>query len=123
MSTIGSGVLIGVLTAVFTALLTYFISTLTGRGYIKKAIKEGFNNHVKIHHKTDLAVMIESKELKLQGEFEKAIKKVHTSVTKAHERIDKTNELVNRIAIDIASINTSQDYIVKTLEKIERGLS
>ena len=117
MSVLGTTILVGFLVAIFTALLTYFITTLSSRGYLKNALEEGIKNHVGIHHKTDLAIMIESIELKLEKRIDDGLKENKDSIITAHKRIYDTITTFNKMAVDIAEIKTSQSFIVEAIKK------
>lgn len=117
MSTIGSAILAGVLIAVFTALLTYFITSLTNKGSTRNVIREEFKTHVKMYHKTDLALMIETTELKLEKDFKDGIKENKNSIIDAHKRIDDTVKTFNSMAVDIGEIKTSQKFILEAIKK------
>jgi len=122
MSTIGSVILAGVLIAVFTALLTYFVTSLSNKGNTRKVIKEEFKTHVGMYHKTDLALMIESTKLKLEKDFKEGVKENKISIIDAHKRIDETKKDINEIAVTLASIQTGQTYIIKALDAIQKGM-
>jgi hypothetical protein len=62
MNTIITMVTIGIINAVFVALITYFVTSLSHKNVVKTLVKEMISIHNKIHHQIPVVKQIEHHE-------------------------------------------------------------
>lgn len=59
MDSLAQPILVGVLVAVFTTLVTFTITVISGRGAIEKSVTKGIKVHEQVNHKDSLYTYVQ----------------------------------------------------------------
>lgn len=101
-----TNILVGVFTAIFISLLTYFITTVTQRSTVTGLMREAFSTHTKIYHKRDISEVLSTTEQDLKADYKERITKEADRITRLESQYEKVNDALHALKLSQAWIIT-----------------
>lgn len=111
------GLVVAFLTAIFTSLLTYFITTTSQKGTFQKNIKTGageaLENHIMIHHKKDINEFVDAEVEKVRQELKLF---VVDKIQMQNEKISLGMDAMHEVSADMKRFRLAMHWMIMQMK-------